>query len=58
MHVSQAPLDPVVIKTQALVVEAQDVKDSSIEVVDRDLVLNRLVTELISRSITERGLNA
>ena len=39
------------------VIEAEDVKDSGIEVVDRYLILNRLVTELISRSVTEGGLD-
>ena len=51
MHVGQAAFDAVVIEAESFVVEADEVQDRGVEIVDRRHVLNRLMTELVGRSV-------
>jgi hypothetical protein len=53
MNVGQATLESVVVKTQALVIQAQQVKDGGIEIVYGGLTGNRLESELVTLPVTE-----
>ena len=51
MHVRQAEVAPGVAVRQLLVVEAQQVQDRRLQVVDVDLLLDRLEAELVGRPV-------
>src|ERR1043165_518559 len=53
MHVRQPPLDAVVVKAKALVIEAQEVEYRGVEIVNRGLVVQRLVAELVRGAVAE-----
>ena len=53
VHVGQPALDAVVVVAQPLVVEAEQVQDRGVQVVDRADVLDRLVAELVGRAVAE-----
>ena len=58
VHVGQPAFDAVVVVAQPLVIEAQQVQDRGVEVVDRADVLDRLVAELVGRAVAEAALHA
>ena len=58
MHVGQAAFDAVVIKTQPLVIQAEQMQNRGVQIVDRCDVLNRLMTELIRRDRKSTRLNS
>ena len=58
MHIREPALDAVVVKTQPLVIEAEQVEDRRVEVVDRRDVFRGLVAELIRCAVAERALHA
>ncbi len=53
VDVGQAPLEAVVVVAEALVVEADQVEDGGVEVVDFRRVLLRLETELVAGAVAE-----
>ena len=54
VDVGQPALDAVVVEGQPLVIEAEQVQDRGVEVVDRRDVLDGLVAELVGRAVAER----
>ena len=52
MHIGQTALDSVVVEGELLVIQAQQVQDRGVEVVDRDRVLRRLVAEIVGGPVT------
>ena len=57
VNIGQPPLDPIVVKRQLLVVQAQQVQDGGVEIMHRRHILHRLVPELVRRAITEARLD-
>jgi hypothetical protein len=58
MHVRQAALDAVVIEAEPLVIEAEQVQERGVQVVDCRDVLHRFVAELVDRTETEAAFDA
>src|SRR5690349_8291305 len=58
MHVRKATLHAVVVVTQPLVIEAEDMEHRRMEVVDARHVLNGLVTELVRCTVAEAAFHA
>ncbi len=58
MHVGESAFYAVVVKAEALVVEAEQVQDGGVEVVNRGDVFHRLVAELVGRAVAEAVLHA
>src|SRR5687768_10881226 len=58
MHVRQSALDAVVIEAQPLVVEAEDVQDRRVQVVDRRDLVDGLVAEVVSCAVAEGAFDA
>src|SRR4051812_32758313 len=58
VHVRQAALDAVVVVAQALVIEAEEVEDGRVEVVDGRDPLDRLVAEVVGGAEAEAALHA
>ena len=54
--VGQAALDAVVLKRQLLVVEAEQVQDRRVQIVERMNILNGFQAELIGRSMADARL--
>jgi hypothetical protein len=57
MHVGQPPFDAVVVEAQAFMVEAQQVQDRCVQIVNRRAVFLGTVTELVGGSIREAVLD-
>ena len=57
MYVGQATLETVVVKTQALMIQPQQMKDGGIEIVNGSLAGNRLKSEFVTLSVTESLLH-
>ena len=58
VHVGESPLDPVVVKAEALVIEAEEVQDGGVKIVDRGHAFDGPVAEVIGCSVAEGGLHA
>ena len=58
VDVGQSEVTPGIAIGQALVIESQQVKQGGVKVVHVDLVLDRLVAELVGGAIGETGLQA
>ncbi len=58
MHVGQPALDAVVIERQPRVVDAQQVQDRGVEVVDIDRLLGHLPADVVGRSVSDAVLEA
>ena len=58
MHVGQAEVAAGVAVGELFVVEAQQVQDRGVQVVDVDLVLDRLEAELVGRAVDVAALDA
>ena len=58
MHVGQSTLDAVVIEGELLAIQAQQVQDRGVEVVDRDRVSRQLLTEIDQGSVTRPSIAA
>src|SRR5262245_20256962 len=58
LHIGQPTLQSIVIVGEPLMVEAEKVKDSRVEVVDSDDVLHGFVTELVRGAVAEAFLHA
>ena len=58
VDISQTEITPGIAIGQSLVVESQQVKQGGVKVVHVDLVLDRLVAELVGCAIGEAGLDA
>ena len=58
VDVGQSEVTPGIAIGQALVIESQQVKQSGVEIVHVDLVLDRLVAELVGGAVGEAGLDA
>ena len=58
VNVGQAEVTPGIAIGQALVIKPQQMKQSGVEIVHVDLVLDRLVAELVGCAIGEAGLDA
>ena len=58
VDISQAEVAPGIAIGQSLVIESQQVKQGGVEIVHVDLVLDRLVAELVGCAIGEAGLDA
>ena len=58
MHVGQTALDSVVIEGELLAIQAQQVQDRGVEVVDRDRVSRQLLTEIDQGSVTRASIAA
>jgi hypothetical protein len=58
VDIGEATLVSIVVKAQALVVEAEDVQDGGVKVMHGDDVFHRLVAKLVRRSVAEALSNA
>ena len=58
MHVGQTALDSVVIEGELLVIQAQQVQNRGVEVVDRGRVSRQLLTEIDQGSVTRVSIAA
>ena len=58
MHVGQSALDAVVIEGQPCVVDAQQMQDRGVEVMDIDRLLGDLPTDVVRRPVGEAALEA
>ena len=58
VDVGQATFDAVVVEAQALVIEAEQVQDRGVEVVDSGNVLDRHMSEVVGRPVAVAGLHA
>ena len=57
-HIRQSPLHAVVLEGEALVVEAEEVEDGGVEVVERVDVLHRALAEVVGHAVADAGLHA
>lgn len=58
MHICQPPLNTVVVEAEAFVVEAKEVQDGGVEVVDGGEVFYRFIAEVVGGAVGEGGLHA
>ena len=58
VHVGESSLDAIVFEGEGFVIEAKEVEDGGIEVVDGKDVLHCLVTEFIGSAVAHPGLDA
>jgi len=58
VHVGEAEVATGVAESKLLVVEAEEVEDRGVEVMDRDLVRHRLVAVLVRLAVAEAALDA
>ena len=58
MHVGKPALDAVVIEAQLLVIEAQDMQDGGVEVIDGGNVFRGPVAKLVGRAVRESRFDA
>ena len=58
MHVGQTALDSVVIEGELLAIQAQQVQNRGVEVVDRDRVSRQLLTEIDQGPVTGASIAA
>src|SRR5258706_9019519 len=57
MDVGQSPLDPIVIIAQPLVIDAEEMENGRVQIVDRCDVLHRLIAEVVRRAVAEAFLH-
>src|SRR2546423_4612692 len=57
MHISQAAVDAVMIKTESLMVEAEQMQDGGVQIVNAGDIFHGFVSKVIRRSVTEAFLN-
>src|SRR5262249_58512043 len=53
VHVGQPALDAVVVERQALVIDAEQVQDGGVKIVDIDRVLGGLPADVVGRSVSD-----
>jgi len=58
VHVGEATFDSIVIEAQAFVIEAQNVENGGVEIVNAGHSFHSFMAEFIRRSVTERGFYA
>ena len=58
VNVRQPPLDAVVVKAQALVIEPERVENGRVEIIHRRHILDRLVAEVVGSTVDIAGLYA
>src|SRR6516165_8240945 len=58
MNVGEPAFAAVVVKAQALVVEAEQMQNGGVEIVDGRYLVNCLITEFVGGTVAKRGLDA
>ena len=56
VNVGQATFKAVVVETKPLVIETHEMKNSGVEVIDTDAILNCLEAEIVAFAMTVSGL--
>jgi hypothetical protein len=58
MHIRQSALNAVVVKRQTLVINAEQVQNGGVEIVNIDRILGSLPADVVGRSVRDAALQA